>query len=108
MRIKDFAMVEAKNEFDVVDLEGSIDSLECHGGGGKGGSSTPTPVYTPPPAAPSATEAATQEVAPDAEEEEARKKEALTKGAKSLQIPVTGDTGADTGTVGTATSATQA
>lgn len=106
MRIKDFAMVEAKNEFDVVDLEGSMDSLECHGGG-KGGS-TPTPVYTPPPAAPSATEAATQEMAPDAEEEEARKKEALTKGAKSLQIPVTGDTAAETGTVGTATSATQA
>lgn len=107
MRIKDFAMVEAKNEFDVVDLEGSMDSLECHGGG-KGGSSTPAPVYTPPPAAPSATEAVTQEMAPDVEEEEARKKEALTKGAKSLQIPVTGDTGVETGTVGTATSATQA
>lgn len=108
MRIKDFAMVEAKNEFDVIDLQGEAGSLECHGGGGKGGSSTPTPVYTPPAAAPSAAEAVTQEMAPDAEEEEARKKEALTKGAKSLQIPVTGDTGVETGTVGTATSATQA
>jgi hypothetical protein len=106
MRIKDFAMVEAKNEFDVLDLEGSMDSLECQGGG-KGGS-TPTPVYTAPAVAPAATEAATQEEAVTPEEEEARKKEALTKGAKSLQIPVTGDTGADTGTVGTATSATQA
>lgn len=106
MRIKDFAMVEAKNEFDVIDLQGEAGSLECHGGG-KGGSSTPTPVYTAPPAAPAASEAATQEMAPDAEAEEARKKEALTKGAKSLQIPVTGDTGADTGTVGTATSATK-
>lgn len=106
MRIKDFAMVEAKNEFDVIDVQGEAGSLECRGGG-KGGSSTPTPVYTAPAAAPSAGEAATQELAPDAEDEEARKKEALTKGAKSLQIPITGNEAASNGTVGTGTESTK-
>ena len=105
MRIKDFAMVAAKNEFDVIDLQGEAGSLECHGGG-KGGS-TPTPVYTPPAAAPSAAEAVTQDVAPDTEEEEARKKEAATAGAKSLQIPITGDVTNTEGTVGTGSTTTK-
>lgn len=47
------------------------------------------PVYTPPPAAPAPVEAATQEEAVTPEEELSRKKEALKKGAKSLQIPTT-------------------
>lgn len=49
-----------------------------------------TPTYTAPPAAPAPVEAATQEEAVTPEEEMSRKKEALKKGAKSLQIPVTG------------------
>ena len=106
MRIKDFAMVEAKNEFDVIDLQGETGSLECQGGG-KGSTSTPTPVYTPPAAAPSAAEAVTQDVAPDTEEEEARKKEAATAGAKSLQIPITGDVTNTDGTVGTGSTTTK-
>jgi len=47
------------------------------------------PVYTAPPAAPAPVEAATQEEAVTPEEEAARTKEALKKGAKSLQIPTT-------------------
>ena len=73
----------------------------------KGGSTESVvekPVYTAPPAAPSPVEAATQEEAITPEEEMSRKKEALKKGAKSLQIPIAGGTGA-TGQVGTGTGA---
>lgn len=78
-------------------------------GGGKGGSQVvEKPVYTPPPAAPQPIEAATQDVAVTPEEELKRKQEALKSGTKSLQIPVTGDTGAGAGTVGTGTTATKA
>ena len=63
-------------------------SLVCFGGG-KGGSSAPQPIYTAPPSAPAATEEATLEEAITPEDEEKMKKEAQTKGAKSLQIPLT-------------------
>lgn len=71
-------------------------SLECLGGG-KGGGGTvyvpqPTPAPTPPP--PPA-EAATFETADVTGQEAANMKEANKKGAKSLQIPLTGSTDAD-------------
>jgi hypothetical protein len=71
-------------------------------GGGKSGGSTVVekPVYTPPPAAPQPTEAATMEMAQTPEEEQKRVRDAQRKGAKSLQIPMSG---ANTGTVGTGT-----
>lgn len=69
--------------------------------GGKGGGVVETPVYTPPPQAPQMSEAATQEDAVTPEEEAMRQKEATKKGAKSLQIPVSGAGAADSGTVGT-------
>jgi len=81
-----------------------VDRLR-NGGGGKGGTTVEKPVYVPPPTAPQVVEAATQADAITPEEEEMRKQEAIKKGTKSLQIPVT-DAGGDTGTVGTGTSAT--
>lgn len=78
------------------------DPIVCHGGGGKS-ATAPAPVYTPPPAAPSAAEAVTQVDAVTPEEEMARQKEAIKKGAKSLQIPISSTTSTADGTVGTGT-----
>lgn len=70
-------------------------------GGGKGGGVVEKPVYVPPPQAPQLDAAATQEDAITPEEEAMRQREATKKGAKSLQIPVSGNGGGATGTVGT-------
>jgi hypothetical protein len=73
-------------------------SLECLGGG-KGGGTVYVPQPTPaptPPAPPPPAEAATFETASDVSSQEtADKLEANKKGAKSLQIPLTGNTDAD-------------
>ena len=68
-------------------LDSKQDSLMFKKGGGE--AVVEKPVYTPPPAAPAPVEAATQEEAVTPEVELSRKKEALKKGAKSLQIPTT-------------------
>ena len=68
------------------------------GGGGKGGGGQT--VYVPQPAASTvmkapaapATEAVTQDIAVTPEEEAKKLKEANKSGAKSLQIPLTGNT----------------
>lgn len=75
-----------------------IERLQNKKGGG-GGGTVYVPQYVPPPAAPQATETATMTDAASPEEEAKRKADAIAKGAKSLQIPVTG--GGTTDTVGT-------
>lgn len=66
----------------------------------KGGSQVvEKPVFVPPAAAPKAAEAATIQDAVTTQEQQLRKREAAKMGAKSLQIPVSGQ-GA-TPTVGT-------
>lgn len=66
----------------------------------KGGGVVEKPVFVPPPAAPQMTEAATQVEAVTPEQEAMRKREALKTGTKSLQIPLTGSSGASK-TIGT-------
>lgn len=76
----------------LIELDGGFD---CFGGGGKG---APAPTYTPPPAAPAVAEAATMKTADDLESQDAMKKKQQTQGAKSLQIPLGGDTTTGTST----------
>ena len=71
------------------DDEGFCDSAFLNfGGGGKGGGGAAAPVFTPPPAAPAVSEAATIVDANTPAAEAKRKKDAITSGAKSLQIPM--------------------
>ena len=76
--------------------------LKFYGGGKGGGGGTKTiympspaaatPVATPTPAPAPVTEAVTQDIAATPEEEAKKLKEANKSGAKSLQIPLTGNT----------------
>lgn len=94
MRIKDYVgcdeLLEGKR--------GHEDTLVCYGGGGKAPTVQavePTPPPPPPPA-----EEATLEAFEETEDVKKKKREASTKGAKSLQIPLGGNVG-DSGTIGT-------
>ena len=73
--------------------------FKFYGGGGKGGGGGKTEkIYMPAPAAVAtpapapATEEVTQDIAATPEEEAKKLKEANKSGAKSLQIPLTGNT----------------
>ena len=87
MRIKDY-VISLSDTIDVIDLEGSKDSLSCNGGGGGKSSKPPTP--TPPPPPPAPVETATFEA--NEEAPDARNLKAKREGKKRLQIPTSSAT----------------